>query len=249
MKTTQSRLAEFVKHTGLSDNQFTIRTGMSNGLLANIIKRGSSCTTDTLEKILKSFPELNIEWILRGEGSMLRSVGYRQQEEQSASMHEPASYYATKPAQHSKVWIVPSTVASFSKKSTLDFSFFSIPWLGKGEYFLFTVQGDAMEPTLTNGDHVVGKEIFEAEEVLNGHAYVIVTQEATLMRRIIWEETETSFRLVSDNDAYGPTELLISKVERLFQIVEKNSRNLGISKEKEMIGVYKQLLKAKGLEF
>ncbi len=61
-----------MKIKGLNDNQMTVQTGISNGLIGKGRKRGS-LSQENISKILYSFPELNANWWFRGEGNMLLS--------------------------------------------------------------------------------------------------------------------------------------------------------------------------------
>lgn len=64
----KERLIEFIKTLGISVRQFEISAGLSNGQINNI---GDSLRKSTLEKISKSFPLLNINWLVSGVGKML----------------------------------------------------------------------------------------------------------------------------------------------------------------------------------
>lgn len=47
----------------MKKNEFHIRAGLSNGFL----DKNSGITTDSLAKILKTFPDIDVEWLLVGE--------------------------------------------------------------------------------------------------------------------------------------------------------------------------------------
>lgn len=66
------RLDIFMKHKGLNDNKITIETGISNGLIGKGRKRGS-ISQENISKILHAYPEINANWLLTGEGEMVKS--------------------------------------------------------------------------------------------------------------------------------------------------------------------------------
>jgi hypothetical protein len=70
------RIALFVDSLGISKQRLELKLGLSNGLLGKIIKYENSFRIDLLDKMLKLYPNLSSEWLLRGEGDMLR-VPYR----------------------------------------------------------------------------------------------------------------------------------------------------------------------------
>ncbi|TWP23236.1 hypothetical protein ETU08_08815 [Apibacter muscae] len=70
-KFTIDRLVEFMDFKCLNDNQITKIAGLSIGLIGRARKNKSGLHTDTIEKILITFPELNPTWLLTGKGKML----------------------------------------------------------------------------------------------------------------------------------------------------------------------------------
>ncbi len=70
--TAAERTKHFLDHIGLTEREFNRRTGFSNGLLSGAVKKGRALGSDKLESILRAFPELDPEWLLTGEGPMLR---------------------------------------------------------------------------------------------------------------------------------------------------------------------------------
>lgn len=67
--TIKYRLAEFLKHLGIGQAKFAQIVGVSKGFANNV---GDSIRTDNLNKIAEHYPELNITWLLTGEGEMLK---------------------------------------------------------------------------------------------------------------------------------------------------------------------------------
>lgn len=70
------RLILFQKHVSKEiggQNKFETYCGLSTGYLCNMSKQGSSITTDVILKVVGRFPDLNINWLMTGEGKMLLS--------------------------------------------------------------------------------------------------------------------------------------------------------------------------------
>lgn len=62
----------------MSARQFDLSIGASNGYTLRMRKNRASIGSDVIENILKTYPDLNVVWLLTGEGHMLKS----QQEEE-----------------------------------------------------------------------------------------------------------------------------------------------------------------------
>ena len=71
MKNTIQRIKQYIDFKGLTVSSFEKSTGMSNGSFSSQLKNNKTIGVDKLENILRTYPELNPEWLLTGKGSML----------------------------------------------------------------------------------------------------------------------------------------------------------------------------------
>lgn len=67
--TVKERLIAFINYLGMSKNAFENACGLSTRYVSNI---SASVSPDKLKQISLKFPELNVEWLLTGQGDMLR---------------------------------------------------------------------------------------------------------------------------------------------------------------------------------
>ena len=68
------RLKKFLDFEEISVRQFESMIGSSDGKIAKFMATNSTLKSDTLNKIMEVFPQLSIEWLLTGEGEMLKAV-------------------------------------------------------------------------------------------------------------------------------------------------------------------------------
>lgn len=68
--TVRERLILFVKSQKISNSEFCRTIGVSNAFISSMRK---SLQPDKIESIALNYPELNIDWLLTGEGQMLKS--------------------------------------------------------------------------------------------------------------------------------------------------------------------------------
>ena len=73
MLKTINRLMQFINYSGLSARQFDLSIGASNGYTLRMSKNRASIGSDVIENILRTYPDLNVVWLLTGEGTMLKS--------------------------------------------------------------------------------------------------------------------------------------------------------------------------------
>lgn len=66
----KERIFEYCKAKGISIRQFEIQSNLSNGYVSSMRK---SLGVEKLENVLNAFPDLSRDWLLYGEGEMLKS--------------------------------------------------------------------------------------------------------------------------------------------------------------------------------
>ncbi|MEW6772941.1 MAG: hypothetical protein AB1304_02960 [Bacteroidota bacterium] len=64
------RLLEYIKTKGYSKMDFYRKCGLSNGFL----DKTDNPTLENILKIIKNFPDLNLEWLITGKGEMIKKV-------------------------------------------------------------------------------------------------------------------------------------------------------------------------------
>jgi WD40 repeat protein len=68
------RIALFIQFKKISPHAFEQKIELSNGYFSKQLKHLGSVGSDILIKIYKAYPELDILWILTGEGQMLKEA-------------------------------------------------------------------------------------------------------------------------------------------------------------------------------
>lgn len=68
-----SRLRDYLLYLDMSFNKFEISLGVSHGSISNAWKRKKNIGSNVVERILITYPEVSAEWLLRGEGNMLKT--------------------------------------------------------------------------------------------------------------------------------------------------------------------------------
>lgn len=69
-----NRIKKYIDYKGISVSAFEKSIGMSNASFGKSLKNGGSIGGDKLEIILSVYPDINAEWLLTGDGEMLKST-------------------------------------------------------------------------------------------------------------------------------------------------------------------------------
>lgn len=83
---TLQRIKQYLDYKGIRISAFEREIGMSNGSFASQLKRNKTIGLDKLENILRRYSDINLEWLLKGTGSMIKLDAFRE---------EPVIYYKT----------------------------------------------------------------------------------------------------------------------------------------------------------
>ena len=67
------RIKDIIKLSGLSDRAFALKCGINQPTLFNQLKGIRAISLDTVLSICKTFPDVSTNWLLLGEGDMLKS--------------------------------------------------------------------------------------------------------------------------------------------------------------------------------
>lgn len=69
---TIQRIKQYIDFKSIRVSAFEREIGMSNGSFASQLKNNKTIGVDKLENILKKYPDINVEWLLTGNGNMLK---------------------------------------------------------------------------------------------------------------------------------------------------------------------------------
>lgn len=161
------------------------------------------------DKILSAFPEISREWLLYGEGEMLKSIS---KDERGTEDTDEA---ITLTAENGLIYYY-DMVATASDIEDLTDNELNQPYVtlyipGYEKCVGFNVAGDSMLPTAKHRD-IVAIERKKVETIINGEIYFIVTRDGQRMiKRLVQlgkdEEGTMMFRCISDNpnqELYAP---------------------------------------------
>lgn len=203
----KSRLIEFIDYKGLSVQSFELQCGLSNGAVS---KMGNNTRRSTIDKISKSYPELNTNWLLTGEGGMLLdSIDSVPQK----SFTNGVPYYNVDFIGGFDIVLNDQTA---KPEYLIDFKKYNEAtcWCN--------VTGHSMEPEITHGDIIALKKIEDKSFLPLGEVYAIVTTNGMRTIKRLGPSTDPKcYTLVPTNKSpeYGIQELPKNMIEHIFQVL------------------------------
>lgn len=207
--TQKDRILQFIEYKGISKNKFYNETGISNGIL----DKKSGLSMDTVEKFYSTYPEINPEWLLTGEGEMLKSGSTNTEASKEESVKGIPLVNAT------AIGGYGNNVFSFEERDVKDY--YVIPkFKHKQVDFMIEVEGSSMYPKYNSGDVVACRIIKERNFIQWNKTHVIATREqGIIIKRIKPSDAPNSLLMVSDNESYDPFNVPEEEIEGLAIVV------------------------------
>ncbi|MBT8312438.1 MAG: LexA family transcriptional regulator [Flavobacteriaceae bacterium] len=96
-----------------------------------------------------------------------------------------------------------------------------IPEFRNATYRGFQVEGDSMLPNLKPGDWVLARAVEDLDDVRSSKMYVIVLQDAVMVKKIERHPNSGNLILISLNENYPPYEIAPNQIQELWLVSSK----------------------------
>ena len=193
-------------------------------------KLHQSLSTDKVATIIATYPDLSLEWLITGEGPMLRSEdGIRFEEtiqRAPVQLHRISgkSRDSVVSEQSVPLYGVEATAGIMAQGDMSDYiiDHISIPHMPKVDGAL-VVTGDSMYPIIKSGDIVLYKVFQDFRHIIYGQMYlvsVIMEGDTLVLVKYVYkvEGADDSILLVSENKHHEPFKVPLSSVRSLALI-------------------------------
>lgn len=216
----EQRLKEIRNSVGLSQKDFGAIMGIAQTSYANYENGRSSIPASLLEALSLKL-NLNLNWLITGEGSMyidkdetaedaLRSKNYHLTHTDVSFLERPATEYSASKKDESTL-LIPMTNMKLSAGKGWDWEsdeiytgeLLPVPMkiarrFDEKSLIAATVKGDSMEPTLHDGEPVAYVKEFE-----NGDGiYALAILDDVYIKRLSIDKLKKEITIISDNPKY-----------------------------------------------
>lgn len=212
----KERIIEYCEKSNISVRQFEIKSKMSNGYVSSIRK---SLGLGKLENVLNAFPDLSREWLLYGEGEMLKKPADFIQASNVFPLKTDKKIPDLQKIPLYELTATAGLIAIFQDAVPVPDDYISVPGLPPVDGAIF-VRGDSMTPVLKSGDIIIYKKMELSEDsILWGQIYLLsYSNESdcfTVVKYLRHSEKTGYVRLVSENSFYDPLEIPASSITAL----------------------------------
>lgn len=189
----------YLHKKGVSDYEFYKKSGITRGILS----QPNGISEDNISRFLAYAPDVNVVWLLTGEGEMLKT-------EHTSGGMPPVAHQTDNPKEG--IPLIPFSAmagALMGEQTALEYECerYVVPAFS-GADFLMTVKGNSMMPTYISGDIVACQRVPMSDLFFQWNKpYVLDTAQGAIIKRIKPGSDKQHVLIVSDNKDYDPFEL------------------------------------------
>lgn len=228
----KQKILLFLAQKNISQYEFYKNTGITRGVLT----QNNGISEDNITRFLAYYTEVNAEWLLTGQGNMLKT---KCTSEKPTSIDKPISKdKVTKnvsnnqettvkkipEGSHEGIPLIPFSAMAGALTGELtameyECERYVVPAF-KGADFLMSVKGNSMTPTYLSGDIVACQRVPLTDLFFQWNKpYVLDTTQGPLIKRIKPGTDAEHIRIISDNTEYDPYELPISAIHAVALVI------------------------------
>lgn len=208
--TIKERFLQFAEIKGISKVDFYKEIGAAASNFKGVGMK-SEIGSDKIVSFLTSYPEVSPEWLLTGNGKMLKQDNDVPVAVKTENMQEG-------------IPLIPlDAMAGFcsGEMQVMEYECerYVIPAFREAE-FLIPVKGSSMYPKYSSGDIVACKKLTLSDIFFQWNkVYVLDTDQGALIKRVRKGKDENHILLVSENERYDPFELRIEQIHAIAIVI------------------------------
>lgn len=201
------RIKLYIDTKGISIAAFEKSVGMSNASFSKSLKNNGAIGTDKLENILSIYSDISPEWLLTGQGDMLKeepslSVSMNPQE---GTPYYDVDFLGGFDLQENSQTMVPALniVANICPRAEM--------WCN--------ITGHSMEPTISHGD-IIALHKCSVEDIQYGEVYAVVLDTFRTVKILRKSSTPGMLKFVPVNkEEFDEQEFSISRILQVYEVV------------------------------
>jgi phage repressor protein C with HTH and peptisase S24 domain len=203
------RIKQYLDIKGISVSAFERSIGMSNASFGKSLKKGGAIGTDKLENILSVYPDISVEWLFSGKGSMLKDGKDNSEPTITTNPQEGVPYYDV------------DFIGGFCEVyncQTIPQNYIKIQGFERADCWC-NVSGHSMEPKINNGDIIALRSCY-VEDIQYGEIYAVVTDSIRTIKILRKSRKPNMLRFIPINtEEFDEQEYPISDILHIFKVI------------------------------
>lgn len=201
-----NRINQIREAKKLSGREFAAIIGSKPNTFNQQINSKRSVSYETVQNILSAFEDISSEWLLRGEGDMLKAI--------------PHISYVTGRPYYNVDFIGGFDLILNDQTINPDYNIDFAPYNKDGVMWC-NITGHSMEPEINSGDILAIREVPEWDQfIVLDDVYAIVTKnELRTVKRVKKGSSDDKYLLVPTNPDYSTQEIGKEMIYKVFSVL------------------------------
>lgn len=230
----KERVLYISESKGITREKFFEDLGITYGNFKGKAKE-KALSSDVLAKIITKYPEISSEWLLTGNGEILKSEGATEViKTPRVEIIEPIKVegrslmpkvVVVDNSDNDRIPLVSIKAQAGYLEGYDDSNYieklptYSVPDMRNGIYRMFQVSGFSMYPTLQDGSYVIGKFVENWEWLSDNRVCVVVTErDGVIVKRVTNRAREKGFLYCkSDNRDYKHITVRVEDIREIWE--------------------------------
>ena len=221
METTIDRIYKIVEYKGESIYKLSKDIDVSNGYFSKQRQGGGAISSNIIEKIVRHYIDVDANWLLTGNGEMLKP-----DVPAITKIHNPSKYTeAILESQDITLYDIRAAAnlkSLLTNKSQNILGKITLPNIPRCDGAMY-VTGDSMDPLIKAGDIICYKEIYNINNIIYGEMYVVsidIEGDEYLNLKYITRSTKGAgwIQLESFNPRHSPNDYELKSVNAIALI-------------------------------
>lgn len=237
MSLFKRNILQFIDFKGIKKSEFYRNTGITR----SVLDKNTGLTEDNLAKFIATYPEVELEWLLTGEGEMLKTKnkenltvlnskekGKEKMQKQkiqktlpNKTLNEPEPLYSNR-----GLPLIPiDAMAGFGvgEIQVMDYqtSRYVVPEFEElHAEFMIRVKGSSMYPKYNSGDLLACKKLDLSSLFFQWNkVYVLDTVQGAIVKRVKKSSKDNCVKLISENPNYDPFDLPVAEIHSIALVI------------------------------
>ena len=224
------RIRAFIDYLNISDSQFSKTIGVTQSVIASMFQRGTEPSYKVLSAIINAYANISAEWLLRGEGSMLRErtdeAGIEGEVIPLMNEKTPSKKLPVSEFNLYDIDISAGLARLFGEDGDRNKAFLgriSIPNMPKCDGAVKVI-GDSMYPLLKSGDIIAYREIHNIEAIQWGEIYILQIEYDSDISVVVKYVKKSDLGsdhvlLVSYNKEHDPKDIDVKNITAIARVI------------------------------
>ena len=201
------RITELQVYKGVSSISFAETIGFNYSTLNNYFtRRSTSIDIELIKKIASSYDDGNIDWLITGQGEMIKKYKDAINHERKGSPYYNVDFIGEVDIMLSDQTVNPDYYIDFE------------PYNKPGVVWC-NITGHSRKPAITHGDVIAMQEVKSWREfLLMDEVYGLVTEEFRTFKKVSQSEKDGYYKLIFVNGKYNSQDIPVSIIRKVFKV-------------------------------